>query len=1040
MYFGQLHSHSNLSDGAGTITEAFSHAASVPHLDFLAVTDHSNSFESSTYTASINTDATTNTSWAAGKNAALAITGQGVANSDNLTDPASTFVGIYAYEMTWSDGCGHMNTFNTPGFENRNNPIFYNKSQSLTSPLGLAAYYSKLATVSGSISQFNHPGSTFGDFYDFSNYSAVNDDRICLLEVGNGEGTVHATGYFPSYSYYTRALDKGWHVAPTNNQDNHKGNWGDSNTARTVILAKELTENSLYEAMHNRCVYATEDNDLSIVYKLNGSIMGSILTTAPGKVNITATISDPTDASIGTVEVIVNGGLVAASTVVNTNSQVVTFTLDNNYSYYYLRITEPDTDTAVTAPVWTGDIEHAGIASIKSDTALPIHGQSLNITTALFNNEASPMTVNSLVYTVDGSVVKTINGADLPGGSLVAAAGTGSVTFAYVPTGFGSEDVKVTLNATINGVDRVFSDVLQLKVADPSTVTKVLIDGTHLNDYVNGYYAGNMANFITLCASQGIQARIETTEITSAMLADTDLLIVTAPLKYVSGKTPQAFSPAFNTMVADYVKNGGTAILCGLADYQDNNSGDPYTSTKQINDLLVAMGAGTTINSDELYDTVSNAGQPYRLAFTNYNTDSSWLSGAAAALPFNVYSGCSVNPASPSDWLIKGHATSYSINSKVVLGQYESTVAKNGTVIPAGQTCSVAKESVGQGTVFVSGTVFFSNFDVSVNSYSSTDPQAMNYVLIQNILNAIKTKIPVTSIASVRATGVVGQVFAVEGIVTAGSEQPSAFFDAIYLQDETGGINIFPVANGSGIKVGQKIRVVGHLDSYQGDMELKIGSGVEGYTILDNTFKLIQPLELTAGQAMNYSQTGGKLVAVTGRISDIVLSGGTISSFMLNDATGVKARVFIDGYITPEINLSAIVVDGQSVRAVGLVYTNPDGITLRVRDRSEITAVGPVIIQPTAETVTAAPTVTIGAGSTNTPGNPSPASGSGVAGAGQSAETTKNPSNNTGVLAATRTGEEDAWYAGAGVIVLIIAGAGIGLVLCRGRKEDDSPL
>ena len=29
------------------------------------------------------------------------------------------FVGLFGYEMTWSNGLGHMNTFNTPGFQSR---------------------------------------------------------------------------------------------------------------------------------------------------------------------------------------------------------------------------------------------------------------------------------------------------------------------------------------------------------------------------------------------------------------------------------------------------------------------------------------------------------------------------------------------------------------------------------------------------------------------------------------------------------------------------------------------------------------------------------------------------------------------------------------------------------------------------------------------------------------------------------------------------------------------------------------------------------
>ena len=45
LYFGQLHSHTDISDGAGSVTEAFEHAYDVENLDFLAVTDHSNSFD-----------------------------------------------------------------------------------------------------------------------------------------------------------------------------------------------------------------------------------------------------------------------------------------------------------------------------------------------------------------------------------------------------------------------------------------------------------------------------------------------------------------------------------------------------------------------------------------------------------------------------------------------------------------------------------------------------------------------------------------------------------------------------------------------------------------------------------------------------------------------------------------------------------------------------------------------------------------------------------------------------------------------------------
>ena len=46
-YFGQLHAHSDISDGLGTAEEAFTHARGAENLDFFALTDHSNSFDNS---------------------------------------------------------------------------------------------------------------------------------------------------------------------------------------------------------------------------------------------------------------------------------------------------------------------------------------------------------------------------------------------------------------------------------------------------------------------------------------------------------------------------------------------------------------------------------------------------------------------------------------------------------------------------------------------------------------------------------------------------------------------------------------------------------------------------------------------------------------------------------------------------------------------------------------------------------------------------------------------------------------------------------
>ena len=201
LYFGQLHSHTNISDGTGSVDEAYQYAENVAKVDFLAVTDHSNWFDSD-IKANI-ADGSASAEWKMGRDAA------------NKYNKNGEFVAIYGYEMTWSGstgGYGHMNTFNTEGFETRSN-----------SKMNLQAYYNSLKTQPQSMSQFNHPGKTFGDFSDFAYYDKEIDKVVNLIEVGNGEGEIRGSGYFPSYEYYTRALDKGWHLAPSNNQDNHKG-------------------------------------------------------------------------------------------------------------------------------------------------------------------------------------------------------------------------------------------------------------------------------------------------------------------------------------------------------------------------------------------------------------------------------------------------------------------------------------------------------------------------------------------------------------------------------------------------------------------------------------------------------------------------------------------------------------------------------------------------------------------------------------------------------------------------------------------------
>ena len=420
LYFGQLHSHTQYSDGAGSLESALSYVKNLPdsaNVQFVAFTDHSNYFDKSgaanpegaLYDMSLATPYSQET-WNSYRSAVAAF------NEAN----AGSLVALAGFEMTWSGGPGHINTFNTPGIVSRNNTTLNNK----TDYAGMRAYYALLSQQEGadSLSQFNHPGNTFGTFGDFAFWDPVIDSRMYMVEAGNGEGQIGAGGYYPSYEYYTMALDKGWHLAPTNNQDNHKGRWGNANDARDVILTDDFSEEGIYDALRAMRMYATEDKNLEIGYTVNGMLLGSSLTEVPEKLDIHVTVNDP-DASdsISKVEVIVNSGKTAYTwddpAVLATGDLSVT--LDPDYSYYYIRVTQGDGDLAVTAPVWVGETLKLGISDVTCGTSTPVTGEKMTVTTTLFNSESTDARIKSITYAVGSQVLASATDA-----GTVPASGT----------------------------------------------------------------------------------------------------------------------------------------------------------------------------------------------------------------------------------------------------------------------------------------------------------------------------------------------------------------------------------------------------------------------------------------------------------------------------------------------------------------------------------------------------------------------------------------------------------------------------------------
>ncbi len=967
-YFGQLHSHTQYSDGAGSLESALAYIKALPdsaNVDFVAFTDHSNYFDKSgaanpegaLYDMSQATEYSQET-WKAYKDAVAAF------NTEN----AGSMVAIAGFEMTWSGGPGHINTFNTPGIVSRNNTTLNSK----TKDAGLQAYYKLLSQTEGvnSISQFNHPGTTFGNFIDFGYWDAVVDTRMYMVEVGNGEGQIGAGGYYPSYEQYIMALDKGWHVAPTNNQDNHKGRWGNANDARDVILTDDFSESGIYAALRARRMYATEDKNLELDYTVNGNMMGSIID-VPEKLNFEISFNDPdrTD-SIAKVELVVNSGKVAYTwdSAADLTKGSVSVELAPEYTYYFVRVTEGDGDLAVTAPVWVGESLKLGISKAECGTSTPVTDEELTITTTFFNSEAKPATIKSITYAIGGETIGTVTDP-----IALAASSTQDVEFKYTPTKARIMTVKITAVIEQDGKEYTFTKDVTLDVLDASKLVYIGIDASHYNEYVAGNYKDSMGNFGELAAAYSVRTvTLKTSEELIAACGNSKYkaIILTAPSRRL--EAAQADAKTYSTEELNAIKtfndNGGMVILAGWSDNYENypiiqNNPDIKHMAATQNEVLAKLGSSLRISDDATYDDVRSAADgvdKWRLYFSSYNMENPLLKGVEfdAEHPydklyterFSHYGGASIYavdasgnatstlPATVSP-AVYGHATTYSVDvDSDGLGGAATpkyTFAKNDDRLMV----MASEQLEGKGLIIVSGAAFMSNFEVQYQvSDSGAEKNYSNYKICQNLVSMLN-QTEITKIADVQAETEEGVKFTVEGIVTSnasGYDKDTAFFDCIYVQDNTAGINAFPVAGN--FKIGDKVRVTGTTSSYQGERQLAV-TKIE--KIADAAAPA--PKEVTAAQ-INDGSVLGSLVKIKGTITRVEEAEGKIQTIMVRDAAGNEARVFIDGYITKDKEVQNAIV-GNQVEAVGLAsYDNTfvlsDGTQvyprIRIRDRADV--------------------------------------------------------------------------------------------------------
>jgi len=365
VYYGNLHTQSNDSDGGGDVAScsgsqpaqsgAFGPSTGFEYarnrgLDFSAATEHNHYFDGSSSTNTAADPAVARARYQAGLAAAT---------SSSAANPG--WLALYGMEWGVISNGGHMNIFGS-------NELFaweYNSSNALIGDVFTpkSSYPAIYATMQQRqlVGQFNHASSS-GQFLvngTALGYDAAGDEVMVLAEIQNTSAfsnniTETETGRSSYESAFKLLLERGFHVAPSTNQDNHCANWGASWTNRTAVLipnGQPISTSSFTEALRARRVFASSDKNSQLVFTANGRLMGERFSNS-GPLTLVTNFANSQGRTVAQVQVFEgvpkrNGTVTVLATVPS-----YTFTPSAGEHFYYAKITQDDGKLLWSAPLW----------------------------------------------------------------------------------------------------------------------------------------------------------------------------------------------------------------------------------------------------------------------------------------------------------------------------------------------------------------------------------------------------------------------------------------------------------------------------------------------------------------------------------------------------------------------------------------------------------------------------------------------------------------------------------------------------------------
>ncbi len=911
-YRGTTHNHTNIShDAAGTPEDALK-AGKAHHYDWFAFSDHSHDIDpeklgQDTVTRGNMQERSGGAQWQQTKDLAKQYT-----KDDYVVFPA--------FEMT-STTWGHSNIFGTDNFIDRN--INGKQYQDLSQ------YYAWVLTYDDIVGQFNHPDMSANAFNNFKPYNKEVDKLFTMLEVGNGSGHY---GYANAEKKFYSALDLGWHIAPTYGEDNHDGTWGQTN-ARTVIVADSLKQESLLHAMRNMRVYMEEDPNFQLDVLANGYYMGSTVDSKSLKFDIKG--DDPvaeahnnsdyaylptsykSDDRIKKVELITNGGKVVDTIEPMTKDFTwkPEYTVSGGQQWFVVKVTQMDGEQIYSSPIWSKEESvDVKVNDLDVNGGVVIDGNPAKLTATVANNGTEAIKNLKVDFYYDEVNEKNlIDSKDI---TSIPTKGSSSATVTWPNPLKGDHKIIVVVTSK-DGLDIGKVEYTEAIKVKESLGKKVLIDANHGNENTSadgGTYKDNLKAFTLMLQKEGYTVTENKTALTDDVLKDVKVLVFTNATKALTDDEKVA--------VNKFVQNGGSLFMAGKS---NNGSITPDNN----NALLAQLGSAIRISNDGVFDDSKTgnfwsdpAVSPFAVRIhpglvSNYITDRvsfvDYYSGASL-------SGIDNKALEANDKLTilaKGNETTYQKNIKGGYTYDNVSDDKGGSAIPL-----IATEEIGSGRIIVSGMNFFNDKQMD----EAFEPKGNDELAFNSINWLAKRDTKVQKIAEIRKLSDDTNVV-IEGTVTTAA---GVFFDAFYLQDDTGGIMAFQEVPAGSLKEGDKVRVYGHMKTYENNKELEFTSFNKDVIKLKSG-KPLEPKTVLTGQATTAANQG-LLVKVKGK----VVSKFDENSYVINDGSG-DLLVFTDGYIVNQSNIPVPNLKaGDTLEAVGLSGSFSQGTRIRVRDTREL--------------------------------------------------------------------------------------------------------